>query len=312
MIKYMKNLFLQGSHPSRLDLFRFVFSLVCLWLYSSVPWDFYGHIPECAWNPPGPAKVLFPKPINTETLLFLPPVFLTSLAFLSIGLFTRIAAWTCAISFFILFTPMNAEIYAEHSTNAVMLTFFILALSPTLGSQYSLDSLMGINRSASSHEFEDSIWPVRLIQFLFFVMFFAAGVSKLVQTGPEWASAQNIQKILDYTSATLKPFMWYSWQSDLHSWVRNSDVLLSAVGVGTLVIELGALFFFCNQRWQILGLLLISSLQLGIFLVTNITFGYFYPMYLIFIPWERLFSKAHPHKNGKANRIGGEAGDHAL
>ena len=274
----------EGAPPKRLDLFRIAFSLACLSLIRSLIPESAADLPACMWNPPGLAHFFLPQPLTLETIKFLGIALAGGLVLLTLGLFSRISALACGCLSFVLLGTSHAAYFFNTSGNSLVLVFFILSASPSLGSTFSLASLY---KTSEIYPNSDKIWPQRLIQFLFFFLFFAAGMSKILAFN-HWADSENLIAILKWTRANYGPAATGSIRDSFHHFLVSSPTLLHLVGFMTIATELSAGAFFFARRSKFIGVLIILGLHLGI--MFTMYFGYILicPLYLIFVPWERL------------------------
>ncbi|CAN5459012.1 hypothetical protein BH10BDE1_BH10BDE1_07850 [soil metagenome] len=286
ILRTFRSIWNEGAPPTRLDFFRIAFSLACLALIRSLIPDSSADLPNCMWNPPGLAHFLLPQPLTLEVINFLAIAFAVGLVLLTLGLFSRISAFACGCLSFVLLGTSHAAYFFNTSGNSLVLVFFVLSASPSLGSTLSLARLWNISEVYSD---SDRIWPQRLIQFLFFFLFFAAGMSKILAFN-HWADSENLTAILRWTRANYGPATTGSLRDSFHHFLVTSPALLNAIGFMTIATELSAGAFFFVRRFRIAGVLIILGLHLGI--MYTMYFGYILicPLYLIFVPWERLWS----------------------
>ena len=186
---HLDRIFNSGTDAKRLDAFRVIMPLAVVVLFSRLPWEVFGDVPACVWNPPGMAGIFLPTSLSVSQITFLKTSFLVSMVTLSLGLLSRVSSATAAICLFLLVGNSIGAHYADRSANPLILVLAVLSLSPCLGVNYSIDSWLFKKRRRSD---SDSIWPARLIQFLFFFTFFSAGYIKLNHSGFAWIDTENI------------------------------------------------------------------------------------------------------------------------
>ena len=289
MIKtWISNLFTAGASPSRLDGFRVIFPLFALIIFWRLPWELYADIPLCIWNPPGTAKHLFRGALSLSQIGVLRLVFLSSMIMLSVGFLSRMAALIAAISLYVIMGNALSAYYYDRSGNQLLLVLFILFLSPTLGTHFSIDRYLFKRQPQALVE---SVWPIRLIQFLFFFTFFAAGASKLINSGLSWADSENIIAKWIWAGETFRTNIFFDLQNTTHSFMVQQRGWAAMAGPLVLILETGSLLFFIFNRWMTVGAIALGALQLGVFFIMFISFNLFIPMYLVFVPAEKIFAR---------------------
>jgi hypothetical protein len=129
----------------------------------------------------------------------------------------------------------------------------------------------------------DYTWPVRLIQVFIVQVYFFSGYSKLVYSGWRWASSTNIRNWLLYFSETDETRAFHS----LGMWIAARPFLCGAIGVGTLLLELGLCIVLFSKPARRLLVPLIAIFHLGILLSMNLTFLNV-PQLLVFADWSHV------------------------
>lgn len=275
-----------GAEPWRLDCFRIAFALSCLALFSRIVPYLSAGMPDCMWNPPGLAEYFLPTPLSIKTIKLLSYFFAGALLFLALGIFSRLSALLSGCLAFVLLGTSHAAHFFNTSGNSLIFVFFILAAAPSLGSSLSVDR---IRKGPQSYPDSEKIWPQRLIHFLFFFLFFAAGLSKILASNG-WADSENLIAILKWTRAYYGPGSIDPVRDWIHHFLISSPNLAHVLGIAVIAVELSAAFFFFTNKYRNKGVLLLLSLHVGIILTMYFTYILIFPLYLIFVPWERIVS----------------------
>jgi len=140
-------------------------------------------------------------------------------------------------------------------------------------------------------------WPRRLTWLLIAEIYLFAAVTKLVQSGLAWSSADSIRRwLLIFTLDA-------SWPHHaLGRWLADRPTLCLAIGIGTVVFEWTfVLAVFSSRARRVLvpaGLIL----QTGILLAMNIQVGETW-LILTFVDWPALASRFGVPYDAKARSI---------
>ncbi len=123
-----------------------------------------------------------------------------SLLTAAIGLATRISLWTTFILGFYLLALPNHFGRLEHTDGVLVFLLGTLALS-RCGDAWSVDAWLK-NRSRRGERVEASTqhdryrWPIRMAQVVLCCVFFAAGLSKIINGGWTWVTSDTLSIIL--------------------------------------------------------------------------------------------------------------------
>lgn len=266
-----------------IDLYRIVFYLVALFLSFRVQ---FKYIPELdlLFAPSGFLKWLnLPGPGSwVPTVLWL---WRLSLLFSALGLLTRFSTFLAFILGFYYFGLLWTLGLKVRSTHALVICLGIMAFSRT-GKRWSLDQKLFKKNHQESDRLKDESWPIRLCQLFWCLIFFSAGYQKI--EGGIW-------HLLDpkMFESFLKVSAFYKESVDptIQKIFFSSPELIKLTMLATLVVELfSPLAFFYNGwlRFGIVGGLAI--MQILAYFVFGVNFLFMLPMYLFWIPWQRLLS----------------------
>ena len=273
------------------DICRIVFYSLTLWWFVFNRFDSYADVPVSLYSPPLlPRWLGLPAPENPwiENLRYL---WLGSLGFSALGLFTQFStAVACALGFYLLGLDWSFG-NTHHSHHLIVTCMFVMACART-GQYISLDRLLArSNRLAwlCPQPGTDETWCLRICQLSWCLMFFNAGLSKLRHAGLEFMSPANFQNILLVTHT------WYArgehpWHESIRTAVFNHPALATVLGGSGLLAELLApLAFFLRNRWRWVIIGAIAGLQVGAYFLFYISeFKKLSVAYLFWIPWSAL------------------------
>jgi hypothetical protein len=186
---------------------------------------------------------------------------------------------------------MLAYVYSRsdfHHTEApLVIALGILALSPA-GRVLSVGQLIRRWRDGN-HEMKDVLtaegplagWPLRLIQWLFVLIYLSAVLSKLVFGSLEWLNGYTLQYFL-IQDTLRKGTLLGGWFSQYHYLVMLSQY---AVVLFQTTFVLAAIFPRLRWIYVPLGL----GFHAGNWILLNAPFPEWMALYAVFIPWQRVF-----------------------
>jgi hypothetical protein len=216
-----------------------------------------------------------------------------SLALSCLGLFTRASTVSSFIfGVYLLGLPQNFG-KTHHDDALVLIVLGIMALS-RCGDAYSIDQLIRKMRGGSNPSVQppqvsgEYTWPVRAVWWIFALVFFAAGVSKLRHSGMEWIFSDHMAitliKANYHTSGIDPPVPWglflaqYSWLT----WLLAAATIMFEVGYPLAL-------FSRRARWVIVPSTFF--MQVGIWVLMGPAFYTFLICNLFWVPWDRVKEK---------------------
>lgn len=272
-----RKVFFDSISINRLERFRIIFPLFAILAFLNIPWANWADLPQCLWSPPGAGGWLLPHPLSFEVIKLCEGAFVLANLALAAGQWPRSAAALASVALGLLVSTANAVTFSDRSANPMILTYAILAATPNLGKLTHLN---------------DKRWPIRLIQFNFFFTFFAAGVSKLARSGWRWTDAENLIAKWNWSGQYLNSNRMFEIQDYFHAQLENLHGFAGGVAALVVSLELGALVFFVVPALTPVGAILFALFQTTVFLTMYIPFTLFIPLYLAFLPLERLGSQS--------------------
>lgn len=274
------------SRPENLASARIVCCALCFLIYFDLdirPWASVSHV---FWMPISLFRLLAGPPQKAAFLGLLQILWKVSLLTAAVGLATRASLLTAAmLGFFVLGLP-NCFGKIHHLDGFVVLVLVILAVS-RCDEALAIDRLFLKPRPAAPAPSGGFRWPIKIAQTLFLLIFFAAGLSKIRQSGLAWMDPGNMRDLLlANLFIQAPPTRWASW-------IASSDALCSIAAAVTIVVELSALpaIFFRVVRVPVVIALLM--LQAGISVLMGIYFLPHLVGYALFVPWSSLWGKLY-------------------
>jgi uncharacterized membrane protein YphA (DoxX/SURF4 family) len=201
-----------------------------------------------------------------------------------IGLFTRASAFLFAAGTFLIVT--HAYSYGEEHHPEALYSIFLmlLAFSPS-GARLSVDAWIRRRRTDQPGgdgrrlRYPTALWPIKLTQVMFALIYMNAGMCKLHDGGLAWMNGYTLGHHL-FADAVLHDLPVGIWLARFHG-------LCVVMSVGTIVLEV---FFFVGlllPRMLPVILLGCAGMHIGIYLTQNAPFFQFLVLYVIFIDFER-------------------------
>ncbi|WP_437690989.1 HTTM domain-containing protein [Sorangium sp. So ce176] len=181
-------LFAQEASLARLAAIRASLGLVILVMVLLGPFDrFFGEMGPLLYAPRG--LLAFTPVLDPETYWSLRVLVAASALSTLLGLATRVSTVALALSFLVLnyYTAQFTGISWNYDTH---LNFFAIALcAGRSGARGSLDDLLGWTRPASARDVQQASFLLAFMQLYVALLYFQAGVSKLVASGLVWLTS---------------------------------------------------------------------------------------------------------------------------
>lgn len=202
-----------------------------------------------------------------------------------VGLFTRPALLGFAATNTLLQAHLFSYGSVHHRQAILMIALWVLAFAPS-GAAYSLDSLRRRTRfslaglrgkpgppAGDLHEL--ATWPLRLIQWVFVLVYLSAGLSKLSIGGLQWLNGHTLSYYL----------VQDGWRhgSALGLWIAGFPALTSGLAVLTVAFELTFALAVLVPRLAWVYVLVGLGIHTGIYLTQRAPFFQFMVVYVVFI-----------------------------
>ena len=231
-----------------------------------------------------------------SVLLGLEIAWKASLLLSCVGLFTRVSTVVAAaLTLYMIGVPYNYG-KVDHMTAILVFTTGILALS-RCGDAVSLDRLIRKRRDPSppapSGEYR---WPVRMVWVLMSVLFFNAGMAKVLRGGLPWVTSDNFAVLL-----VQRHYMTSTPALDWGLWIAKHPLLFKTFAAGSILAELFLFLalFSRRLRWVLPWSLL--AMQVGIGLLMRVWFTPYMYVYLFWVPWDKVFARLTAGRAGQAD-----------
>lgn len=181
-----------------------------------------------------------------------------------------------------------------HHTEAVMMIALIaLALSPA-GAMLSIDDLRRRRARAAATLRLTSTgflqergtfagWPLRLVRWIFGLIYLSAAVSKLASAGPDWVNGDTLQYLMR-ADAVMSNRLLGLWLSQHHGVM----VMLSWL---TIWFEATFVLAALVPRLALLYVPIGIAFHTGIYLTMQAAFFEYFALYAVFVPWASVFAR---------------------
>lgn len=256
---------------------------------------YWAHIPEVFWNPI-PLFQLFSIPrISPAASSQLEVIWFGALILASLGLATRASTAVAAVLALYLL-GLRYSVGFIYATNGILtVASLILALS-RCGDSFSLDALLRKRYSRATVkntacEPGDYSWPLRLVQTCFLLLFFFSGVNKLLVGGLAWITTDNLRNKLILRLFHVSESYWHHPGINLTLALIQHPLLCKFIAGFVVTIQLCTPLALIYLGWpRYLLLFLLASMQVGIYFTLGLNYFSWAPLYLAFLPWEKIFS----------------------
>ena len=225
---------------------------------------------------------VFPPPV----LLAMEIVWKAALLLSCVGFFTRVSTIVAApLTLYLIGVPYNYG-KVDHMTAILVFTTWILAFSHC-GDAVSIDRLVRKRRDpapvAPSGEYR---WPVRMVWVLMSVLFFNAGMAKVIRGGLPWVFSENFAILL-----VQRHYMNSLPAVDWGLWIAKHPLVYKTFAAGSILAEVFLFLALFNRRlrWVLPWALL--AMQIGIGLLMRVWFTPYMYVYLFWVPWDTVWAR---------------------
>jgi hypothetical protein len=273
--------------PDNLGVCRVLFYALLLGYFATTRYDGWATIPRSFYDPIWPFEKFHIPILRDPYLGIAAAAWKVSLLLACLGFLTRLStAVAFVLGAYLIGLPYNFG-KTDHMTALVVFTLGFLALAHS-GAAWSVDALVRrrvMNRPAPAPSGEYR-WPVRAVWLTMALVFFAAGMAKVIQGGPAWVFSQHmeislVQRFYDPNPPDLRLGLWVAQ----HPWAARA--LAGGSLLGELLFPL-ALFSLRSRR---IFPPLLLAMQLGIGLLMNVWFWPYMFCYLFWVPWDRILGR---------------------
>ena len=277
----------EPGSASALGLCRLVFFAgLCLWQFHVDYADWAAYSPVL-WMPIWLFDRFNLPPLSSGALEAVQAVWKVSLVFGAVGLFTRAAAVVAFIlGVYLLGLPHNFG-QTQHFDTLAVFVLGAFAVSHA-GRAWSIDALVAAARRRSPRLPAPSgeyTWPIRFVWVAMSLIFFAAGVSKLRQSGLEWAFSDNLAMLLrrqQYHISDGEPLTSWGLAVAQYPWLSQG------MAAASLTIETLFPLALFSRAARLLLVPAGLAFLIGIRTLMGPTFEQFMICFVFWVPWHQV------------------------
>lgn len=231
------------------------------------------------WAPTSFARLLFPHgPPSVAELEWAQAIWKVSLVTACLGLATRASTAIAAVLGVILFQLSGDFGKQTHDLAPASVALVVMALS-ACGQTYSLDRvvLRRLGKVPPPPILAESGWPIHVMRVVITLVFFCAGMHKMLTSGLHWVFSDNMQAL-----------MLSQRRGGIAAWIIPHPALCVAMAAGGLMTELFYPLALVSKRLAMIWVPAGVMLFVGIFVTLGIDFRFMAYLSFFWLPWGRL------------------------
>jgi len=298
IVDRLNSFWFRSFPPERLSIFRIIVGLYCLY-YNFNKYNYFksfGIKLDYLYDPVG-VLTLFNNPPETLIINIILIAALISNIFFILGFLFRISGPVFSILLLFVISYSNSWSMIYHSHNIVVIHCLVLGFTRSADT-FSLDRIISrhypykkltsllCRNVADSNKAWQYGWPIMLINSLTVITYFLAGIAKVMgPLGIYWALGESVRSHVA-VDAIRKEFI-STGAEPLAFFLYNKIYIFTAMGIGTLILEIGAPLALINRRIGKIWSILTFSLHWGIYFIMGINFRY-QLVGIVFLPFFEL------------------------
>lgn len=276
------------TYSQRLGLTRILFFTMMLYLMASRDY-FWGWalVPEEFWYPTGVFSWFSEPPITTPILKVF--VYSWRLSFIPVilGLGYRYFGPINAILGFLIVNFAHSYGYQTHTYMPLILASLPLAFSPAADSM-SLEKYLWKKKPQHNEEiYKRTIFNLKLV---FCVVFFCAGLSKVINGGWQWVAGDTLRNYFVNASVIYTDINFLARQTALNLKLYDWPLLCNILAAMAILIECAAPLALWRSRLAAIIVPSLFVMQTFIYFTIYVNFSYYLGLYLVWLP-DLLFRK---------------------
>ena len=277
------------------------FTGLCLWQipHDYSPWGAYSSV---LWMPIWLFDRFNIPVLSASSLDAIQTIWKAALVLGAVGLFTRAATIVAfVLGVYLMGLPHNFG-QTQHFDTLAVFVLFALSLSRA-GDAWSLDALVAAARRRSPErppEDPEYTWPIRFVWVAMALIFCAAGISKLRQSGLEWIFSDNLAMLLrrqQYHISDGEPLTSWGLIVASYPWLAQG---MAAVSVTVETLFPLALF---SRTARLLLVPAALSFLIGIRVLMGPTFEQFMICFAFWVPWQQVAAVVRARMGAVPSRV---------
>ncbi len=256
-------------------IFRFIFYGSIFFIYWRLYLPAFVGFNGIFWSPPIFHRILFLDPVNIDLVKNLNYLFLSSLALCAVGFYYRIFSWLAFLSGLITIGFRYCYSYEMHPDIPVLWSLFAQCF--VLTGDFSLDNYLRKTNTEQNPKFFS--FAIRFHQLNWAVVFFSAGICKLVLDPINWFNGVALQLAINDTFLQLQKWVMFDFQKESIQWLNSHVYFFSVLSTLACLLEIFALAAFFRKKWAQFLIPMVIIFQASIFIFMNIRFIEIIPIY---------------------------------
>lgn len=275
-----------------LDFFRIFTCLLIIFIFIEDSFPVYAFYPDIFWFPEGIMQFFNKSQITSQFIDTFVVGFWITVTFALIGLCSRFSLLSLGLILSLLYAMKMSFGFVNHRESSLIITVFILSAYP-VNRNLSLDRY--IFKKLRRPDEKDIYGFLLCLRVLLCIVYCSAGISKLQAGGLDWVTTSTLQNYLRFCDFTLPTHWSHSFWPHAGFDLAQFTTLCHLLAALTVTVELASplALFIRRVRYPIIFGLLFLQISTVIFL--NISFIHLAPLYLAWLPWEKLFLQSR-HK----------------
>lgn len=297
--------FFKEDAPQNLGICRFLFFGIILCLYFGADFSQWAKVPEVLWHPIFIFDFFRVPVFSVDVLSFLGTVWLVSLFFSSVGFLARPSVACAFVLGFYLLGMQNSFAKTHHTESLLLIIFCVLCFS-RCGDGFSVDAILRRRygwwpgAAALKKQSWEYRWPVRLIWVMFALVFCAAGISKLRNSGLEWITSGYMATLfINKGLAGDRADPLIGW---LPFWLGSNIWFCSFLAGLTVLFECFSPLSLVNRHLRMVIIPGLFFMVLGFWIVMGIPFPQLLAAFVFWVPWDRVAVRSRVDFSGAATR----------
>ena len=288
--KSWRHFWFEPALPLNLGLCRMIFFGALFLFYLPQDFSAWAEVSDVFWKPIGLFRHLHLPVLSENHLTIIQILWKVSLGLSCIGLFTRVSTVTSFIlGIYLIGLPHNFG-KIHHDDAILVFVLGILALS-WCGDSWSVDQLILKARRENNLSFKckrmsgEYTWPIRAIWLVMALIFFAAGTSKIIHSGIEWAFSDNLMLLFiqhNYYLSDGDPLTSWGLILAQYSW------LCRMLAAATIVLETGYPMALFSSKARLIVVPSVFLMLVSIRVFMGPAFEQLMICNIFWVPWDRV------------------------
>jgi hypothetical protein len=249
------------------------------WRHDSAQWT---ELRDAFWFPIRVFQKLNLPLLDAPILGVLDTIWLVALAACCVGVLTRVStAVAFVVGAYLIAIPHNFG-KIHHSDAVIVILLGALVLS-RCGDKWSVDAwIRNRGRSVEPQPSGEYRWPIRVAWLMWVLIYCAAGISKIRNSGLDWVFSDSFRNLLLAHHYTHQPLVSLGMLLAEYSW------LCTALAGWTILIETLAPVALFSATARAIIIPTIGLMQVSIWFLLGVRFDSYALVFLFWIPWERI------------------------